>query len=89
MAGFARGDFAGGDLTTQKQFFEAHLKPWALRFFTDLETVKRADFYRAVGLYGRLFFELKPKPLPCRRKTLTRLRREAVTNRPMRRRSLS
>ncbi len=59
LAGMARGDFADGDLATQKQFFEAHLKPWVLRFFTDLETVKRADFYRAVGLYGRLFFELE------------------------------
>lgn len=59
MAGLARGDFADGDLGAQKAFFEAHLKPWALRFFADLETVKRASFYRAVGLYGRLFFELE------------------------------
>jgi len=59
MAGMARGEFANGDLGRQKQFFEAHLKPWALRFFADLETVKRADFYRSVGLYGRLFFELE------------------------------
>lgn len=59
MAGLARGDFADGDLAAQKAFFEAHLKPWALRLFTDLETVKRAEFYRAVGLYGRLFFELE------------------------------
>ncbi len=59
MAGMARGEFANGDLGRQKQFFEAHVKPWALRFFADLETVKRADFYRSVGLYGRLFFELE------------------------------
>lgn len=59
MAGMARGDFVDGDLTAQKAFFEAHMKPWALRFFTDLETTKRAEFYRAVGLYGRLFFELE------------------------------
>ncbi len=59
MAGLANGDFGDGSLPAQKAFFDAHLKPWALRFFTDLETTKRADFYRAVGLYGRLFFELE------------------------------
>lgn len=59
MAGMARGDFAGGDLAAQKRFFESHIKPWALRFFTDLETAKRAQFYRAVGLYGRVFLELE------------------------------
>ncbi len=59
MAGMARGDFAGGDLGTQEKVLRSALKPWALRFFADLETVKRADFYRSVGLYGRLFFELE------------------------------
>ncbi len=59
MAGLARGTFGDGAIATQQAFFEAHLKPWALRFFTDLETTKRAGFYRAVGLYGRLFFELE------------------------------
>lgn len=59
MAGLARGEFADGNLAAQKKFFDDHIKPWALRFFVDLETVKRADFYRAVGLYGRLFFELE------------------------------
>ena len=59
MAGMARGDFAEGSLGAQHEFYGAHLKPWALRFFADLETSKRAQFYRAIGLYGRLFFELE------------------------------
>ena len=59
MAGLARGTFGDGALATQQAFFEAHIKPWALRFFTDLETTKRAEFYKTIGLYGRLFLELE------------------------------
>ena len=63
MAGLARGELAHAAspdaLAVQKKFFDDHIRPWALRFFADLETTKRADFYRAVGLYGRLFLELE------------------------------
>ena len=58
MAGLAVGRFdtqAGED----QRFFEAHLKPWAARFFADLETAPAARFYRAVGLLGRTFVEIE------------------------------
>ena len=43
----------------QKAFFEKHLRPWAERFFVDLETTKDAQFYKAVGQVGRLFIAIE------------------------------
>ena len=42
-----------------RRFFERHLKPWAARFFADLETADGARFYQAVGLVGRTFVEIE------------------------------
>jgi TorA maturation chaperone TorD len=58
MAGLIRGDFAAEGLDDEI-FFSRHLKPWAARFFADLETAQAAKFYRAVGAYGRLFVEIE------------------------------
>ena len=58
MSNFASGAFEV-DFDTQRAFFEAHVKPWASRFFADLEVSQRADFYRAVGQVGRVFLELE------------------------------
>jgi TorA maturation chaperone TorD/DNA-binding transcriptional regulator YdaS (Cro superfamily) len=58
MANFASGEIAA-DLATQRAFFEAHIKPWAIRFFADLEISQRAEFYRTVGRVGRTFLELE------------------------------
>ncbi|MFN3890427.1 MAG: Cro/CI family transcriptional regulator [Beijerinckiaceae bacterium] len=58
MANFASGAISA-DIATQKAFFEAHLKPWAIRFFADLEVSQRAEFYRCVGRVGRTFLELE------------------------------
>lgn len=58
MANFASGAIET-DIQTQKAFFEAHIKPWAIRFFADLEVSQRADFYRTVGRVGRTFLELE------------------------------
>lgn len=58
MAGLARGDF-DADFSEQTRFFERHLKPWAPRFFADLEMSASANFYRAVGRVGRIFTELE------------------------------
>ncbi len=58
MAGLADGRFeveAGAD----RRFFERHLRPWAPRFFADLETGKSANFYRAVGRVGGLFMDIE------------------------------
>jgi len=58
MANLASGAFVA-DIATQKAFFEAHIKPWAMRFFADVEMSTRADFYKAVGQVGRTFLELE------------------------------
>ena len=58
MAGLAAGQFAA-EPGAERRFFERHLKPWAARFFADLETAKLARFYRAVGGVGRLFMEIE------------------------------
>jgi TorA maturation chaperone TorD len=58
MAGLAMGEFEakpGAD----RRLFERHLKPWAARFFADLETANAARFYRAVGRVGRVFMEIE------------------------------
>jgi TorA maturation chaperone TorD len=60
MAGVVSGRFAatpGGD----RMLFEKHLAPWIGRFFSDLEQAKSADFYRAVGVFGRAFIDIETK----------------------------
>lgn len=58
MGCLARGDFDAG-IAEQSRFFDRHLKPWAARFFADLEMSPSAKFYRAVGRVGRVFVELE------------------------------
>jgi TorA maturation chaperone TorD len=58
MAGLTAGRFeieAGAD----RRFFERHLRPWAPRFFADLETANAARFYRVVGRIGSLFMDIE------------------------------
>jgi TorA maturation chaperone TorD len=58
MAGLTTGRFeteAGAD----RRFFERHLRPWAPRFFADLETANAARFYRVVGRIGGLFMDIE------------------------------
>ncbi|MDP2802835.1 MAG: Cro/CI family transcriptional regulator [Phreatobacter sp.] len=49
----------GQGYETEKAFFEAHLKPWAGRFFADLESMTNRPFYAAVGAVGRLFVAIE------------------------------
>ena len=56
IEGTATGEF---DIYDQDQFFAAHLKPWAGKFFADLEKAKTADAYRAVGRIGRIFMTIE------------------------------
>jgi TorA maturation chaperone TorD len=49
----------GNDAEAERRFFERHLKPWAGRFFADLEAAQAARFYRAVGRLGRVFMEIE------------------------------
>lgn len=58
MAGLASGRFAA-DSAIQRRFFERHLKPWAARFFGDLEQARSARFYRPVGTLGRQFVAIE------------------------------
>jgi TorA maturation chaperone TorD len=58
MSGLAAGRF-GAEPGAERRFFDKHLKPWAARFFADLETAEGADFYRPVGSLGRLFMEIE------------------------------
>ncbi len=44
---------------SDKIFFERHLKRWATRFFSDVESAKSAQLYRSVGALGRLFMEIE------------------------------
>jgi len=55
MAGLLEGRFAGD----ADAFFAEHLRPWAERFFADLETAEAARFYRAVGALGRSVIEIE------------------------------
>lgn len=63
MAGLVRGDFAGAETdgaeTADAAFFERHVKPWAPRFFADLQLAEAADFYRAVGMLGTTWIEIE------------------------------
>jgi TorA maturation chaperone TorD len=58
MSGLALRRF-GNDAAAERRFFERHLKPWAGRFFADLETAQSARFYRAVGRLGRAFMDIE------------------------------
>lgn len=56
MAGLIRGRFgAPADLSAQRDFFAAHLGPWAGHFFTDLEGASNSVLYAPVGAIGRVF----------------------------------
>ncbi len=48
---------ASGEM--QRRMFEKHVAPWFGRFFRDVETAEKADFYRAVGALGRIFIEIE------------------------------
>ncbi len=57
------GGLASGRLPapagTERKIYEKHLKPWAARFFFDLEHAKSAKFYRTVGRLGRVFVDIE------------------------------
>ena len=60
MAGLARGDISA-DESADRAFFEQHLSPWIRRFFADVERVKSARFYSAVGALGRIFVDIEAR----------------------------
>ena len=56
LAGLIENRFPGG-AEEAGSFFARHLRPWAARFFGDLEKAGAARFYRAVGVLGRVAVE--------------------------------
>jgi TorA maturation chaperone TorD len=58
MAGLAGGGIAA-PAGADRDFFQLHLLPWIERFFVDLEGAEPANFYRSVGLLGRIFIEIE------------------------------
>jgi TorA maturation chaperone TorD len=60
MAGLIRGRFGTpAALSAQRDFFQAHLAPWAGHFFSDLEGAKSSVFYAPVGAIGRVFVNIE------------------------------
>ena len=60
MCGLITGAFGEpADLARQQAFFDAHIAPWAERFFEDLETSPSAKFYKSVGRIGKLFMRIE------------------------------
>jgi TorA maturation chaperone TorD len=47
----------------QADFFKAHLSPWLIRFFRDLQKARTAVFYRPVGRLGEHFMLLEKELL--------------------------
>jgi len=60
MAGLIRGRFGTpADIPTQRDFFNAHVGPWAGHFFSDLEGAKSSVLYAPVGALGRAFMDVE------------------------------
>ena len=60
MAGLIEGAYGEPQpLAVQREFFEAHVAPWAGRFLADLAGAEAARFYVAVGELGRLFVAIE------------------------------
>jgi len=55
MAGLLDGRFEGD----ADAFFARHLRPWAARCMAEIEAAPAAQFYRAVGRFGRTLFEIE------------------------------
>jgi TorA maturation chaperone TorD len=58
MAGLILDQFGAGPDAAQA-FFDRHLKAWAARVFTDLESCKPTLFYRAVARVGAAFIDIE------------------------------
>lgn len=60
MAGLINGRYGEpASIGVQREFFAAHIEPWASHFFKDLEAAESSRFYLPVGTIGRLFMEIE------------------------------
>ena len=55
----AGDDLSVSNLASQQRFFTAHLRPWSAGLYEAIATHPAADFYRAVALFARDFFEIE------------------------------
>jgi TorA maturation chaperone TorD len=46
---------------TERELFEAHIRPWIARFFADLARSPTAKFYASVGALGLTFMEIEQR----------------------------
>jgi TorA maturation chaperone TorD len=58
IAGLASGTIPAPP-GTDRDIFDHYLAPWIARFFADLEKAESANFYAAVGAFGRKFVEIE------------------------------
>jgi TorA maturation chaperone TorD len=58
MSGLANGRLPGPP-DSDRQIFDRHMAPWMRRFFSDLENADAADFYKRVGMLGRIFMDIE------------------------------
>ncbi len=60
MSGLITGGFGHkASLETQKEFFNAHIAPWAAHCFSDLEKAENAVLYAPVGSLGRVLMAIE------------------------------
>jgi TorA maturation chaperone TorD len=60
MAGLITGAFGEpASLAIQKEFFNAHIAPWAAHCFSDLEKAENAVLYAPVGFLGRALMDIE------------------------------
>ena len=57
MAGLCEGSIPADD--KGQAFFERHLRPWAARFFADVENAADAPFYAVAARVARTFIEIE------------------------------
>ncbi len=54
------------NLDPQQQFFDAHINPWADKFFKDMSEASSATFYRSVSRLGLAFIAFEKRYLSMR-----------------------
>lgn len=59
----AGDDASVSNLAAQRRFFDAHLRPWVGAFCDALQAHPRADFYRALAVFTRDFFDVEGQGL--------------------------
>jgi len=58
MSGLASGRLPAPP-NSDRLIFDKHMAPWIGRFFSDLEQVASANFYRRLGTLGRVFMDIE------------------------------